>query len=121
MTLGLGYRDHVEASCERRPFLFAASPRGQCLHFLQKLLEAGGMMDDENCRAVGARVVKAMDSLSRDEGERAGFSLVRLVADALTVPPVPDAPTAMNRPSPGPTTTALMTLPSSSSTPTHSE
>src|SRR5262245_50135373 len=83
MALGLGScRNHVEASRCRGPFLLAAVPGGQCLHFLEKLLESGGMMDDQQGRAVAARVVKAMDSLSRDEGEGAGSGRVRLIADA---------------------------------------
>jgi hypothetical protein len=83
LTLCLGRdRDHIEPSRECGPFLFAAVPRGQFLHFIEKLVEAGGMMHDENGRAVIARVVKAMDRLPRNEGEGAGSSDVPLVANA---------------------------------------
>src|SRR5579862_1783545 len=83
-SLGLGGRrrgDHVETNRQRGPLLPAALPRRQFLHLLQKLLEAGGMMHDQERCALGARVVKAVDRLSRDERERAGWSGVPLVAD----------------------------------------
>src|SRR5579864_1892868 len=76
------HRDHVEASSKCGLFLFASVPSSQLLHFLEIALEAGGMMHNQEDRAVTARIVKAVDRCTRDKGECACSSRVSLVADA---------------------------------------
>jgi hypothetical protein len=67
---------------KRGPLLLASVTGSELVHLLEKALEAGGMMDDQEGRVVAARVVKAMDRFARHEGEGAGCSDVSLVADA---------------------------------------
>ena len=83
------------------------------------------MMHDQEPRTLSARVVEAVDRFPWDEDERAwpggvvfvtetqhelALEEVEAASDAFTVTPVPADPTAMNRPPPGGTTTAFITL-----------